>query len=627
MMKDEHKVIIFSILAILFIWAMDAVIDAFIFHQGTFLDLFLLDMSLPRLYLRSLFIVCFTVFAFLITTILKKNKRAEKALRESEKRYRMLFETAGDAIFILNAEGEDAGRIVTANRSAADMHGYTIAELLTLSITDLDVPEHAEKVPGRIKRILQGELVKEEITHHRKDGSVFPVEMSAGLLEIDNHKYILAFDRDISRRRQAEEKLKLLSTVVEEAPDGVQITDLKGYIMFSNRATEEIYGYAADEFRRMHANDLNADPAFASDLIIPHIHKTGKWVGEIMVKHKDGRTFPILLNTSIVHDDTGNPIAMVGIIRDITENKRKEEELQKSERFLSTIFDSIRDPFCIFDRHFRIIKVNEAYASMKNRSVGKVIGEKCYSVFEQRNHICDTCVVDKTFKRGEPCTKEKHISRHDSTDMWVEIYTYPVMNQEGRVTHVIEYTRDITDRKKSEEDKKHLIEELEYLARTDSLTGLLNRRALMKRLEYEIDRAKRYGSELSLVLCDIDNFKEINDTYGHNAGDRALRIASEVLCESLRKTDILGRYGGDEFIMILPETSLYGAENLAEKIRFTIENADFQFIESQPARMSLSFGVTSFSATDDIDSMVKRSDNALYRSKQAGRNKVNSIGP
>jgi len=127
-------------------------------------------------------------------------------VKESEAQYRMLFESAGDSIFILEAEGKNSGKIVAANKAAAAMHGYTIDELLALNITDLDTPDLAREAPGMIKKILNGEWIKVEGGHRRKDGSVFPIEISAGLFELSGHKYILAFDRDITERKQAEEQ-------------------------------------------------------------------------------------------------------------------------------------------------------------------------------------------------------------------------------------------------------------------------------------------------------------------------------------------------------------------------------------------------------------------------------------
>lgn len=120
----------------------------------------------------------------------------------------MLFESSGDAIFILEAEGDNTGKIIAANKAAASMHGYPIDELLTLSIRDLHPPETARESPSQIDRILKGEWINIESTHSKKDGTIFPIEFSAGLLDLGNHKYILAFDRDITDRRHMEEQLR-----------------------------------------------------------------------------------------------------------------------------------------------------------------------------------------------------------------------------------------------------------------------------------------------------------------------------------------------------------------------------------------------------------------------------------
>jgi len=135
-------------------------------------------------------------------------KEQVKKIEESEKRYRLLFESAGDAIFILDAEGDTAGAIVAANQAAVAMHGYSHDELLALNIRDIDAPEDAARVSERIQRIFKGEWLKTELKHRRKDGAVFPVEVSAGLLELGNHRYILALDRDVTERKQMEQALQ-----------------------------------------------------------------------------------------------------------------------------------------------------------------------------------------------------------------------------------------------------------------------------------------------------------------------------------------------------------------------------------------------------------------------------------
>jgi diguanylate cyclase (GGDEF)-like protein len=145
-------------------------------------------------------------------------------------------------------------------------------------------------------------------------------------------------------------------------------------------------------------------------------------------------------------------------------------------------------------------------------------------------------------------------------------------------------------------------------------------------LHHEIDRSSRYNNDLSLILCDIDKFKKINDTLGHCAGDRALLAVAAVLQQTLRKSDLLGRYGGDEFMIILPETSLAGAKKLAEKVRQAVEELDIEAPGSKRFRFTLSIGVASCCAPiENIDTIVALADTALYASKETGRNKVSAM--
>jgi diguanylate cyclase (GGDEF)-like protein/PAS domain S-box-containing protein len=134
----------------------------------------------------------------------------------------------------------------------------------------------------------------------------------------------------------------------------------------------------------------------------------------------------------------------------LIEHKDTEKALAASEKFLSTIFDSIRDPFCIFDKDYRIKKVNEAYAEMKRKESKTLIGKTCYEILHAKDNICDECVVEKSFSDGELRVKERRIAFKGGKVKWIELYTYPVLDEKGGITHIIEYTRDITDRKRTE---------------------------------------------------------------------------------------------------------------------------------------------------------------------------------
>ena len=160
--------------------------------------------------------------------------------------------------------------------------------------------------------------------------------------------------------------------------------------------------------------------------------------------------------------------------------------------------------------------------------------------------------------------------------------------------------------------------ELRELASTDSLTGLLNRRTLMELLRIEVSRARRKGTPLSIAVVDLDDFKHINDTYGHVVGDKALIELTKVMRRNLRATDLIGRFGGEEFIIVMPETDLKTALKVMERIRRAVEETFFEPVGS----ISVSVGVAELKGDEEIESFIRRADEALYRAKREGKNRV-----
>ncbi|SMF62895.1 diguanylate cyclase [Alteromonadaceae bacterium Bs31] len=166
---------------------------------------------------------------------------------------------------------------------------------------------------------------------------------------------------------------------------------------------------------------------------------------------------------------------------------------------------------------------------------------------------------------------------------------------------------------------KELLEEERYRATHDSLTGLPNREAYNERAYHELQRFQRYGRPLSLAICDIDFFKKINDTYGHQAGDRVLKLIARVVSTRLRKVDFVARYGGEEFVILLPETDPKQAKQVLDKIRQAIASAAFRF-KDKPVKITISFGIADFMSEDSVESTFSRADKALYQAKSQGRN-------
>tara|TARA_B100000446_G_scaffold96588_1_gene90580 strand:+ start:1692 stop:3425 length:1734 start_codon:yes stop_codon:yes gene_type:complete len=168
---------------------------------------------------------------------------------------------------------------------------------------------------------------------------------------------------------------------------------------------------------------------------------------------------------------------------------------------------------------------------------------------------------------------------------------------------------------------QHAIEEQRKKAMHDALTGLPNREAYDQRLDQEITRLQRYGNKLSLMVCDIDLFKRINDNYGHLAGDKVLKIIAKSLQINLRDSDFIARFGGEEFVALMPETSREEAKLVADKLRQKIENSPFSF-KKEPVQITISFGISEFAQNESADEVFARADKALYEAKDNGRNQV-----
>lgn len=420
-----------------------------------------------------------------------------------------------------------------------------------------------------------------------------------------------------------------LTIILKSMGDGVIVSDAEGVVSFMNPASEQLTGQRAKvgvgkpqkKILRLFDGETGKsipDPSVGS---IGDAHFQGSETMDI--QSADGAMTAIDGTVYAIKGDLGEASGTVFVFRDVTESRRAQKLLEDSERFLNTIFDSIHDPFCIIDREYKFVRLNDAYARLKGKKPGEILNSTCYESIAKSNGICKDCIVHRTFAEAKPASKEKEQVFEDSSEGWVEIFTYPIFDEDEEVSHVIEYTRDITERKRSEEERKALIKELEYLSTVDPLSGLLNRRAIMDFLNSAIDRAERYSRRLSLMLCDVDNFKDINDVLGHSAGDEAIRYMAEILRSVVRTADIVGRYGGDEFIVVMPETSSRGAEDLAQRLAQALKDRPFKPAPRKKHPITLSMGLASYAeGRDTVDTLISRADAALYKSKRDGRDRI-----
>ena len=172
-----------------------------------------------------------------------------------------------------------------------------------------------------------------------------------------------------------------------------------------------------------------------------------------------------------------------------------------------------------------------------------------------------------------------------------------------------------------QENLKSCYEELYKQTIEDSLTGLLNRKTILEKLQIELERHKRLDSELSIIMCDIDYFKKINDTYGHLAGDYILKKVGEIFRNNLRRYDFAGRYGGEEFLVILPHTNIFTAKKVAERIKLEVEKKIFNY-GSNKIKITISFGICSSKYVKSLEDIIFKADKALYYAKSKGRNRI-----
>jgi diguanylate cyclase (GGDEF)-like protein len=253
-------------------------------------------------------------------------------------------------------------------------------------------------------------------------------------------------------------------------------------------------------------------------------------------------------------------------------------------------------------------EVPEAWFKHKIDSVF-TLKSRAFSTWEQRPYLFK-------FKNYRPITSTEATMYQNATMI-------PIMSSDGEVNHVCLLIYDVTDVATSKKEQTRLNSQLEKLSRTDRLTGLFNRGYWEECFENEYERCKRYGNNSSVLIFDIDHFKNVNDTYGHQAGDEVIRQTSSLLLDMVRKTDVAGRYGGEEFVVFLPDTDSGKAKIFAERLRKKIEAITVTH-DDKKIKFTISLGICQFNKDlPSHEKWIEQADQALYQSKEGGRNQTN----
>ncbi len=197
-----------------------------------------------------------------------------------------------------------------------------------------------------------------------------------------------------------------------------------------------------------------------------------------------------------------------------------------------------------------------------------------------------------------------------------------ILSSDEPTKRMIGLIRDISERKKMENDLRESHKKYELLSITDGLTNLFNSRYFYHQLSLEMDRSRRYRHPLSLILLDVDDFKQYNDTFGHKEGDTVLVILADIMRSCLRGTDTAYRYGGEEFVAILPETTIDQGKWIAERIRKTFKDKIFHPFEGEAVQKTVSLGIAQYSDQEDATSFIKRADKNMYSAKSLGKDQT-----
>ena len=277
--------------------------------------------------------------------------------------------------------------------------------------------------------------------------------------------------------------------------------------------------------------------------------------------------------------------------------------LRQEHDKITTLLLSTQEGMVVTDKRGRIVLTNPAVETILGKSQDEIIMAGFLHLVDNPDVIRNQLNTD----RGDD--KPDQLEYRGLT---LHLSASTIYSEQGTQIGTAALIRDVTE-------EVRLNKELEKLSTSDALTGLYNRRFLDNRLQVETSRSKRYSSELSIVIFDVDHFKKFNDEYGHSQGDRVLQSLGATLMDAVRDLDLPCRYGGEEFLVILPETGLEGAHKIAERLRIIVENTEVDGLS-----VTISLGVASCNKgkLEDPSKFIEIADKALYEAKQNGRNQV-----
>jgi len=539
--------------------------------------------------------------------------------------FRTLAETTATAIFVYDEE-----RILYTNRAAQELSGYTAAELRKLAPTDLAHPDHLERIRDRIARRARGEPVapQTEIKIVTKDGETRWLEVVATPLEVEDRLTLLGSAIDITERRRTETALRESEERYRQMFERNRAVKLlldpdTGRIVEATPSAAEFYGYPREQLQSMRIWDLNI--LSREESLEKLALAKGERKNQFLFRHRlaSGELRTVDVHSSPV-EVQGKTLLFV-IIHDVTDREHAREALQREKERAQVTLASIGDGVIRTDAEGRIEYLNPVAERLTGWSDGEARGRALAEVFQ---------VVDEASRQplDDPvarCLEQQGVVelpgttvliRRDGTEFAVRDTVAPIQEPDGRISGVVLVFKNVTR-------LRGLERRMSYLARHDPLTGLLNRSELERRVRESLITARNDRRRHALLYLDLDEFKVINDTAGHIAGDELLRRTAALLQEAVREWDAAARLGSDEFGVLLEDASTEEARRVAEKIRSSIEALRVPWQDRQ-LQVGVSAGLVRIDAdSEGLQEVLRAADAACHVAKERGRNCIHEFHP
>ncbi len=549
--------------------------------------------------------------------------RYEERLNRVEEQLAHINASSHDGILIIDPLRE---RIVSANPRVARLLEYTPGELAQLPAARV-LPD----AMGGLRRLVSAKRVAGrsyalELDCRTKGGAEVPVEMSASVLKSSSQPLILVLLRDLRDSRYAQRALteseERLRAVFDHSPVTIDLKDTEGRYLLVNRNYAAQHDETVEAISGLHTSEVY--PAEAAKAIRAHETAVLDWGKAIEREYRirrSGAERTQLVVKFPIRDAEGEIAGIGGIGTDITERKRAEAALALSEERFQGLYDNSPDMYFTVAEDGTVISVNQFGADYLGYSKDALIGEPIWKLIHAEDLAFVQEQIGSAFS-NEPSESELEFRmvRRDNSVLWIHerIRLLPKTSNAPAELRVV--CRDVTE-------AHNLSQELSYQASHDSLTGLVNRRELENRLARVLETARADGSHHALCYLDLDQFKVINDTCGHVAGDELLRQLSEVLRTKVRRRDTLARLGGDEFGVLMEHCVLRQAQRVANTLRKTVEDFRFSW-ENKTFSVGVSIGLVPVTTdSESVAGTLSAADTACYVAKDQGRNRIHVYHP